>query len=116
MPHLHESEKRPADIKLPDGWDWDRVEAQRAKWSIADNMVPIATIPGACVAWGTVESARMEGARPASDAEWESWLARAEGLADRSIYNLDSAYISFRKGVTASDYAVEVVARAGELV
>lgn len=51
---------RPADITLPDGWTWERVEAQRAKWSIDDNMIPIATVPGACVAWGTIDSVRME--------------------------------------------------------
>lgn len=42
---------------LPDGWTWDRVEAERAKWDIASNMVPIATAPG-CVAWGTINSVR----------------------------------------------------------
>jgi len=49
---------RPTDIKLPAGWTWEQVEAQRAKWGIADNMIPIAVVPGACVAWGTINSAR----------------------------------------------------------
>jgi hypothetical protein len=30
--------------------------------------------------------------------------------------NLDSAYIAHRSGVSASDYALEVVARAGEFL
>lgn len=51
---------RPTDIKLPFGWTWERVETERAKWKISDNMVPIATVPGACVAWGTINSARLE--------------------------------------------------------
>jgi hypothetical protein len=49
---------RPADITLPEGWTWDRVEASRAKWGIADNMVPIANGPGVC-AWGTINSVRL---------------------------------------------------------
>jgi hypothetical protein len=99
---------RPAEIKLPDGWDWDRVEARRAKWGIADDMVPIATVPGAAVAWGTIDSVL-------SDIAWENWLARVETESRRDVLNLDSAYIAFRNGVTASDYALEVVARAGEI-
>lgn len=51
---------RPTDITLPDGWIWERVEAQRAKWGIGDHMVPIASVSGVCVAWGTTESVRME--------------------------------------------------------
>lgn len=51
---------RPNDIPLPTGWTWERVEAQRAKWGIADSMVPIAAVPGACVAWGTINSVRLE--------------------------------------------------------
>lgn len=50
---------RAADIELPDGWTWERVEEQRAKWDIADNMVPIAAAPGV-VAWGTINSVRLE--------------------------------------------------------
>jgi len=49
---------RPADIKLPEGFDWDRVEAERAKWGIADNMVPLVSAGGA-VAWGTINSVRV---------------------------------------------------------
>lgn len=49
---------RPTDIMLPEGWTWERVEASRAKWDIAANMVPIATAPG-CVAWGTINSVRL---------------------------------------------------------
>jgi len=49
---------RPTDITLPEGWTWERVEEARAKWDIAENMVPIATAPG-CVAWGTINSVRL---------------------------------------------------------
>ena len=49
---------RPSDIPLPDGWDWDRVEALRAKWDIAADMVPVATAHGV-VAWGTINSVRL---------------------------------------------------------
>jgi hypothetical protein len=49
---------RPTDIPLPPGWDWDRVERQRAQWGIADDMVPVAHAPGA-IAWGTINSVRM---------------------------------------------------------
>jgi hypothetical protein len=51
---------KQTDIRLPAGWTWERVAEQRAKWGIADNMVPIATVPGACVAWGTIASALKE--------------------------------------------------------
>ena len=50
-----------------------------------------------------------------SDRAWENWLARVESESGRDIPNLDSAYIAHRNGVTASDYALEVVARAGEV-
>lgn len=43
----------PADITLPEGWTWDRVESERARWDIATNMIPVATASGV-VAWGTV--------------------------------------------------------------
>ncbi len=46
------------DIKLPVGWDWARVEAERQKWNIADNMVPLTSGPGNVVAWGTINSVR----------------------------------------------------------
>lgn len=52
---------RPADIPLPVGWTWERVEAQRAKWDIDPNMVPIAIAPG-CVGWGTINSVRLANA------------------------------------------------------
>lgn len=52
------STNRPSDIQLPSGWTWERVEAERAKWDIADNMVPIATVSGVCCAWGTINSVR----------------------------------------------------------
>jgi hypothetical protein len=51
--------ERPSDIPLPDGWTWEQVEQQRAQWDIASNMVPIAVAPG-CVAWGTINSIRVE--------------------------------------------------------
>lgn len=49
---------RPSDIRLPDGWTWELVEAQRAKWGIADNFVPLVAA-GGCVAWGTINSVRQ---------------------------------------------------------
>ena len=49
---------RPDDIPLPEGWSWPLVEAQRAKWGIAANMVPVASAGGA-VAWGTINSVRL---------------------------------------------------------
>lgn len=52
--------ERPSDIKLPEGWTWQRVEEERAKWGISEDMVPIARVPGAAVAWGTIHSVRME--------------------------------------------------------
>lgn len=63
------NETRPSDIALPDGWTWERVEAQRAKWDIADSMVPIAQVPGACVAWGTINSVRIDRAIAAYEAD-----------------------------------------------
>lgn len=50
---------RPADITLPEGWTWDRVEAERAKWDIDDNMVPVVVVPGVCAGWGTINSVRL---------------------------------------------------------
>jgi hypothetical protein len=47
---------RPTDIKLPEGWTWDRVEAARAKWGIEDSFIPVAVVPGAAVAWATINS------------------------------------------------------------
>jgi len=49
-----------SDIPLPAGWTWERVEIARAKWGIGTDMVPIATVPGCCVAWGTINSVRLE--------------------------------------------------------
>ena len=53
-----ESAERPSDIPLPAGWTWDRVEAERDRWGIAPNMVPLVASHGA-VAWGTINSVRM---------------------------------------------------------
>lgn len=50
---------RPTDVQLPDGWTWERVEEQRAKWGVSPNMVPVAVVPGACVAWVTANAARQ---------------------------------------------------------
>lgn len=43
---------------LPAGWTWDRVEQERSRWDISPNMVPVASVHGACVAWGTINSVR----------------------------------------------------------
>lgn len=48
---------RPSDIALPEGFTWERVELLRARWHIAENMVPVALAPGV-VAWGTIASVR----------------------------------------------------------
>lgn len=50
---------RPTDIPLPSGWTWEDVEARRAKWGIADTMVPVACAPGV-TAWGTINSVRRD--------------------------------------------------------
>lgn len=47
-------------IPLPDGWTWQRVVAERAKWDIGANMIPVAVASGACVAWATINSVRMQ--------------------------------------------------------
>lgn len=57
---LVRAELRPDDIILPNGWTWARVDAERAKWEIADDMIPIAAVAGAAVAWGTINSYRIE--------------------------------------------------------
>lgn len=49
---------RPIDITLPEGWTWERVEAQRTKWGISDDFIPVAQVPGAAVAWATINSER----------------------------------------------------------
>lgn len=49
------NEARPIDVRLPDGWTWDRVEQQRAKWGLEDDLIPVAIAPG-CVAWATINS------------------------------------------------------------
>lgn len=50
---------RPAYVRLPKGWTWDKVEQARAKWGIADNMIPVAVAPG-CAAWATIASEYLE--------------------------------------------------------
>lgn len=51
--------ERPADITLPDGWTWERVEAERAKWGHRDTLIPVACAPGV-TAWATINSVRIE--------------------------------------------------------
>lgn len=58
MPATNET-NRPADIPLPAGWTWEDVEAARARWDIGPNMVPVA-LAGGVVAWGTINSVRIE--------------------------------------------------------
>ena len=41
---------------LPSGWTWKMIHEAREKWNISDNMVPVAVVPGLCVAWGTLAS------------------------------------------------------------
>lgn len=45
-------------IRLPDGWDWDRVRRERIKWGISDDFMPVASAPGVVVAWATINSIR----------------------------------------------------------
>lgn len=52
-------EHQTGDVLLPEGWTWKDVETARAKWGIADDMVPVAVAPG-CVAWGTINSMNKE--------------------------------------------------------
>jgi hypothetical protein len=52
----------------------------------------------------------------ATDLAWNDWIEKVESESGCDIPNLDSAYIAHRNGVTASDYALEVVARAGEFL
>jgi hypothetical protein len=52
----------------------------------------------------------------AADLAWEDWIDKAEFRLGHDIPNLDSAWIAFCDGQTASDYALEVVARAGEFL
>jgi hypothetical protein len=53
-------EHLPPDIKLPAGWDWARVETLRAKYDIAENMIPLTSGDMGVVAWGTIDSVRAE--------------------------------------------------------
>lgn len=64
-------ESRPLDIPLPDGWDWDKVEAMRAEWNIPDHMVPLVLVHGV-IAWGTINSVRQEQAQRAAAEEREA--------------------------------------------
>lgn len=57
---MNATANRPTDIKLPEGWTWDRVETERAKWGIEDSFIPVAVAAGA-VAWGTINSERQKG-------------------------------------------------------
>jgi hypothetical protein len=37
--------------RLPEGLSWDMVAERRARWGIADLLVPVAVAPG-CLGWG----------------------------------------------------------------
>lgn len=52
---------RPADIALPDGWTWERVEEARSHHGVPDNMVPVTVVHGV-VAWITINAARQDNA------------------------------------------------------
>lgn len=54
---------------------------------------------------------------PETERAWDSFCEQVEISSRReldSADDFDSAYIAFRNGVTASDYALEVVVRAAE--
>jgi hypothetical protein len=64
-------------------------------------------------------TAALAHSETAADLNWESFCERVETLSGReldSAEDFDSAYIAHRNGVSASDYALEVVARAGEVL
>lgn len=46
-------------IRLPEGWTWDRVRRERAKWGLSDDIIPITVVPGTCVAWVSIDSIRQ---------------------------------------------------------
>lgn len=51
-----------------------------------------------------------------ADLDWENWLARVETESGREVHSLNCAWVAFNNGQTASDYALEVAARAGEFL
>lgn len=67
--------ERPADILLPEGWDWDRVEAARAKRGVPDHMVPVTVVPGIAVAWITINAAREDQRAADTSGEGLHWRA-----------------------------------------
>jgi hypothetical protein len=84
---------RPSDIILPDGWTWDRVEAERTRWSMGDNMVPVAVEIGVAVAWVTLTAARADQADHAKvEAEADDEEKPAFPFWTVAIYLVDQAY------------------------
>lgn len=59
----------PADIALPEGWTWDRVREERARWGIGPEMVPETSVSGVATAWGHVNFARKHNPAPMPEAE-----------------------------------------------
>lgn len=45
--------------RLPDGWTWETVKEQRAKWNLADDLMPVAVALG-CVVWATINLDRSQ--------------------------------------------------------
>jgi hypothetical protein len=101
MPHLHESTPNCIWMTRAEHLEAHGIVEQpkRRRWSRHD-----------AKAWTRAKAELL-----ASAAAWEKWIEKVESESGRDIPNLDSAYIAHRNGVTASDYALEVVARAGEL-
>lgn len=46
--------KRPADIVLPEGRTWERIDAERAKWEVGPDMIPDVVVPGNVTGWCTI--------------------------------------------------------------
>jgi hypothetical protein len=81
------------------------------------NLHPLfrATLDAFCAPVAT----RNDDLESSHDAAWDQFCSHVETLSGRelnSAEDFDSAYIAHRNGVTASDYALEVVARAGEFL
>ena len=79
---------RELDIRLPDGWTWDRVEAERKKHGIGEDMVPIAHAKGMVVAWGTITSVRLIQLQSKVDL-LRSALTIAKGYVEANLIDAD---------------------------
>lgn len=79
---------RPSDIPLPEGWDWDRVEAARVANNMNDNWVPVAQGPNV-VAWGTIQGVRAIHAMNAYEADRQARPFYHDGTPRKAWIDLD---------------------------